>query len=612
MAISFVGESTGTTTATIPTHQAGDLMIIWAFRSGSNSTPTVPTGWTSIKTNVTNSAGAVAAWKIAVSSTDTSGTWTNATGLVCMVYRGTNQTAPIGGSATNTAASTTVNYPALTMTVTNGSSWVVGVAAHRSTNTTIETPPTGMTNRADLVGGSDEVVGHDTNGGVSSWSSTNVSVGGTSSGWASVTFELVALVLTSFSTFTDPMTGNIQNTSIWGGNFGTLSWSPSGFTITNPIAYTGYGGQDTLLGYDLTGQACWCDMPIAGNQLLTSCETVPFKLVSTFLATNALFFYINGGTLTAFKNVAGGGNVSVASATYNPLTHVWFNIAEGTAKKSSGAGSSGTIYFETSADGSTWTLFASLTTPFNITSLKVEPSLGTFSSELLATSASWVSFNTTAGTVITKTQTATSRIAINFSKTQSSVSRIVNNLMSMQMGTSRIQKGVSKTQSAVARISQSFTKTQNAVGRIQRNLDKTQPATGRISKSSTRTQGGISRISTNLSKTQSALATIIQSGISNKTQTAVARIASPVSKLQSAIARIQVTLSKTQPATGRVAINFSKTQTAVSRISISKTKTQTSIARIQLSLSKTQTAVASITGGAVSTQISQLSMLGVG
>jgi hypothetical protein len=48
-----------------------------------------------------------------------------------------------------------------------------------------------MTNRSDVVNATSEAAGHDTNGGVTSWSLQTVSVGGTSSGWFGSTVELI-------------------------------------------------------------------------------------------------------------------------------------------------------------------------------------------------------------------------------------------------------------------------------------------------------------------------------------------------------------------------------------------------------------------------------------
>ena len=191
--ISFVGSNSAeATTVTIPAHQAGDLIIMFAYRDGSATVPTQPAGWVTIQGGAgANTNAARMGWQIATSSSTSSGTWTSATELIVLIYRGINKTTPVGGSAETGNTGSTVTYPAVTMVDASGNSWVVGAAGHRSINTTIETPPSGMINRVDQAGATAEAAAHDTNGGVTGWSGTNVSVGGTSSGWRSITVELL-------------------------------------------------------------------------------------------------------------------------------------------------------------------------------------------------------------------------------------------------------------------------------------------------------------------------------------------------------------------------------------------------------------------------------------
>lgn len=188
MSVSFVGaQGSATTTVTIPTHQVGDLILIFAFRDGSNiapSTPiaggTVPT-WNLIGTSGANSASSNFRWAVATATNTTSGIWATATELICLVYRG----ASVGASAGAGASSSTITYPALTLQRTDGSSWVVGVAGHR-TATDVEQAPTGMTNR--IFSGT-EAAGHDTANTVTSWSQQTVTVNALS-GHRSWTVEL--------------------------------------------------------------------------------------------------------------------------------------------------------------------------------------------------------------------------------------------------------------------------------------------------------------------------------------------------------------------------------------------------------------------------------------
>lgn len=193
MAVSRIAaDSADGTSVTVPVHQVGDLLLFWGFRDGSNSTPTVPADLTTLETVTSNSAGSALAYKIADTTTETSGTWTNATEVAVVIYRGVHQTTPVGDSAVATGSGTTLTFPALIMAVGDGTSWVAGLCFHRSINTTLSTAPTGMTNFLNEQNGGDEVAGHDTNAGVASWSEQTASVGGTSSGWAAYTVEVRA------------------------------------------------------------------------------------------------------------------------------------------------------------------------------------------------------------------------------------------------------------------------------------------------------------------------------------------------------------------------------------------------------------------------------------
>lgn len=189
MTVAFVGaQANAGTTVTIPAHQSGDLILILAFRDGSVQLPSTPAAsgtvpsWVLINNSGASTCSGNFRYFVATGSTTTSGTWTNATEMVCLVYRGVKV---IGANAVLGGNSNIIAYPALTLQRTDNSSWVVGVAGHRSA-TNVEVAPTGMTNRAST---GTEAAGHDTNGTVSSWSQQTVTVSA-SSGWRSWTVEL--------------------------------------------------------------------------------------------------------------------------------------------------------------------------------------------------------------------------------------------------------------------------------------------------------------------------------------------------------------------------------------------------------------------------------------
>lgn len=181
----FIGAATGTTTVTIPTHQAGDLLIAHAYRDGNTTAPTLPSGWNSISNAGNgNTNSSRLAYRIATGPGTASGTWTNGTGLEIRVYRPEtgNRFLPPLTTTQATGATSSIQYPALAF---SGQAWIAAFAGHRSVNTTLENAPTGMVQRATRVDTVCEIAGFDTNGPVSSWSLQAVALGGTASGWMS-------------------------------------------------------------------------------------------------------------------------------------------------------------------------------------------------------------------------------------------------------------------------------------------------------------------------------------------------------------------------------------------------------------------------------------------
>lgn len=196
MAISFVGAASGTNSATLPSFESGDVAVVFAFRDGSTTNPTVATGWT----NITNTAdgttcSASIGWRRLVYTDTTTGTWTNASRVVVAVYRGCEPfITPVGGGANGAGTTNTVAYTTFTLTRGDSTSWVIGAVGHRSVDTTIDSASiSGMTNRTSGVDATAEAALWDTNGGVASWGTTNQTVTGTASGWVTRTVELLAL-----------------------------------------------------------------------------------------------------------------------------------------------------------------------------------------------------------------------------------------------------------------------------------------------------------------------------------------------------------------------------------------------------------------------------------
>jgi surface protein len=186
--ITYIGAAEGTTSATLPAHQASDLILAFAFRSGSTAATTLPAGWTSIATVGANTTHGRLAFKIAESSSETSGTWTDATRVIFQVYRNA-EPANITFDAlrsTVTGSSTTVSYNAVN--AWKDLAWTVAFMGHRSTDNSAGTP-TGLTARSS-TNSSARMLGADSTNTSDVWATQTVNIGGTSSGWRTFVLRL--------------------------------------------------------------------------------------------------------------------------------------------------------------------------------------------------------------------------------------------------------------------------------------------------------------------------------------------------------------------------------------------------------------------------------------
>jgi hypothetical protein len=202
MGISFVGSaSAATTSVTLPSHAAGDLILIFAAVVGS-TVPTVPTGWTVAGGRAAANRSIIAACKLAASSSEVSGTWTGAGFVAAHVYRTDSGFLLSHGASSDTnATSSTASYLALITKSGSGSvtsmmrrddttSWVAAAGFSGTNSSTVENVPSGMTLRQNIAGGSTgELATFDTNAAVASWSTQTTSLT-TAPSWATVVVEV--------------------------------------------------------------------------------------------------------------------------------------------------------------------------------------------------------------------------------------------------------------------------------------------------------------------------------------------------------------------------------------------------------------------------------------
>jgi hypothetical protein len=177
MAISQVGQATSqATTITIPgSYSAGDFILVAASRANS-AAPTVPAGWASLGALGSSGVSSAIGWKLAQSSSETSGTWTNGQVINCIVLRGSAGVIFAAPSTTATSAnSATITYGAISTYRAGVSDNIyLGHACQLNTANSLETAPSGMSNvNVDSVTGLKAAL-HSSPSQLSNWASATV------------------------------------------------------------------------------------------------------------------------------------------------------------------------------------------------------------------------------------------------------------------------------------------------------------------------------------------------------------------------------------------------------------------------------------------------------
>lgn len=171
--ISYIGVAAAIASSVVlPSHQIGDLIIISALRSNSGTDPTLPAGYSSFFTSSTG-AGYRIGYKFATTASETSGTWTGATSIIAMVYRGVASLNLV--SSNYTSSTTIVNYETGTLDNTDNTSWLVAYA-YASNLGAVNNSPTGLSPIYSQVETAYRHASKDSGGTVTSWGGGTTSV----------------------------------------------------------------------------------------------------------------------------------------------------------------------------------------------------------------------------------------------------------------------------------------------------------------------------------------------------------------------------------------------------------------------------------------------------
>lgn len=153
----------------LPGIAEGDFILAHVSSDSDSTIPTAPAGWTAIGSGGSGSnLSSRGFWHVYDGTEAAAYDFGSGNSVILHVYRGMDEADAIGAIAGGGAGSGTVTFPALTMEVTDGSSWVVAFVNHKSASVA-SASVAGLTNRCN--GRGLEHGSRDTNGGVASWAS---------------------------------------------------------------------------------------------------------------------------------------------------------------------------------------------------------------------------------------------------------------------------------------------------------------------------------------------------------------------------------------------------------------------------------------------------------
>lgn len=190
--------ATSCTPATVGGHSfaSGQFIYTFAFRTATTA-PTLSSSptFTALDTASASTSSFRSGCAVSTSSSPSSGTWANATRVVTLIYSGSPATTTancassgVGGKTTagTSGTTSTITYTGITLTHGDGSSWVIGAAGGSAA---VCTPATILHSEESAT----DLVGNDTNGGVTSFSTLTCT--GSAGNWKSDTVELLSTTL---------------------------------------------------------------------------------------------------------------------------------------------------------------------------------------------------------------------------------------------------------------------------------------------------------------------------------------------------------------------------------------------------------------------------------
>lgn len=176
----------------------------------------------------------------------------------------------------------------------------------------------------------------------------------------------------AISTLQDTFATTVDKTTTWPDSSAATVWDSSGRAkIPCTTLYPSLSTSGAIPGYNLTGSALYAKLTVPATG--TGTREMFMEVISGTGSANKLSMFVSGGTLFGRRTIAGATSGQL-SVTYDPFAHAWWRIRE----------SLGTVYFDFSADGITWTNHWSTAPGMPITACWVNFDCGYYGTEAAA------------------------------------------------------------------------------------------------------------------------------------------------------------------------------------------------------------------------------------
>jgi hypothetical protein len=183
MTIALQGSSdANATSVAITTHAINDTILFLVYRDNSTASPTIPSDCVVLHQQAMGAAGyLISAFKVAKTTSETSGTWTNASHIIAMVFRpDANSLAFPEYLSTQSATSATVTFAAQSTGILRSNAEdlaVVGLVAQRNSANNLAQAPGTMTNiRSGGNGSTYQVAANWEASRTTAWAAANITV----------------------------------------------------------------------------------------------------------------------------------------------------------------------------------------------------------------------------------------------------------------------------------------------------------------------------------------------------------------------------------------------------------------------------------------------------